>query len=70
MDQMEKYLDNKIIKAGRFIGFISAYLILTLSWFLILNSFNRIPENWNVLNIVLITFLITCIGLIIRRVFR
>ncbi len=49
------------------IGFIFAYFFFTTSLYLILTLLNKLPLSWNYWHVMVITFVITLIGFIIKR---
>ncbi|MEK6860321.1 MAG: hypothetical protein AABX54_05910 [Nanoarchaeota archaeon] len=59
--------NENIRKSGEIIGFILMYVIFTIMFYLILKFSNKIPDNWNFFYMSLITFLITAIGILLRK---
>ncbi len=56
-----------VTKMGEMFGFISAYLLFSTIFFFILEFFDKIPKTWNYLHIMGISFVITLVGIIIKR---
>jgi len=64
-----KYSD-KYKKEGKRIGYFVSFLIFTFLLYFILNLFNKIPNNWNLIHFTFLSALIIIIGLTIRYILQ
>ena len=63
--------ENKLYeKIGKVLGFLVSYALFTVILYFILIYLGKIPEDWNILHIVLITFFIIIIGKLIKRLLK
>ena len=64
MDFEKNLQSNKFTKK---LGFIFAYFFFTTTLYLILTLLNKLPLSWNYWQVMVITFVITLIGIIVKR---
>ena len=57
---------NKFERFGKIIGYTFMYLIFTTLLYLLLKLLHKLPQNWNYINILLITLAITLLGTLIK----
>ena len=62
--ELERTLPNKFAEK---LGFITAYFVFTTILFYILRFFRRIPQSWTYFHVIIITLIITLIGVIVKR---
>lgn len=54
-------------QTGIVIGFLLGYSMFTTVWYFVLYHTKRIPSDWSILNIVLITGLIVLFGFYLKK---
>ncbi len=57
-------------KIGERAGYSASYLLFTTILFFVLKLSNKLPESWNYLNVMLVTFIIALIGIIIKKLLK
>ena len=66
-----KFEENKNFEIfGWKIGYLFSYFLFTTALFLILAFLNKLPNNWDYLNIMLITIFIALVGIIFKRLLK
>ncbi len=58
--------DNKIKKAGKYVGFIGSYIIFTFILFLILRFTHKLPQSNELLLTINITLFIMLFGTLLK----
>jgi len=54
-------------KIGEKIGYLFSYFLFTTILYYILTLLNKIPSNWNYINIMAITLVVCALAIIIKR---
>lgn len=63
-----RFEENKFAeKLGVKIGYLFGYFLFTTILFFLLRLTDKIPSNWIYLDIMIITFLITLIGITLKK---
>ncbi len=60
MDFWEK--EDKQEKAGKFVGYISSYLVFTIGLFFILTILKKLPSSWGYFHLAVFALLIPLLG--------
>lgn len=61
-----EFKEGKLSCTWRGVGYVLAYFLFTTVLFFVLKLMNKIPEDWNYLNIMLIVFVIATVGWVVR----
>lgn len=67
---MKNETGKLIEKWGKRLGFMVSYGSFTIIFFFILVYLNKLPEGFSFIYIVLVTFVITVLGFIIKKVLK
>ena len=62
--------NKKIEYIGKKMGFLFSYALFTITLFFILNFTKKIPDSWTILHVVAITFIITLIGVLLKKLLK
>lgn len=61
---------NKSRKFEKKLGFVIMYLIFTIILYFIMRTSNKIPENWTIFHISLLTLFLILLGTFIRLLLK
>lgn len=67
---MQLEYNENLYSWGKKVGLLSGWVTSSLLLFFILNFFNKIPANWNAINIAIIVGPIAIIGYLLQRYLR
>lgn len=64
------FKSNQNSKGYEKLGFIVMYFIFTIVLYLILKFLNKLPENWGIFHIIILTLIIVLVGTILRKLLK
>ena len=65
-----EFEQNKYEKISTKFGYIFSYILFTTMLYFILILLNKLPKNWNYINIATITFIVSLVAVIIKKLLK